>query len=124
MPIPERMRLQTQLEQLKQLLQETPGSFSLATAGAALEAVSQGWIQLREDLLREEARCPESEEEILPLLVLWERVYALYRQAANFYGGLAGESIQHGSWEAAAYGMEGDWASAGPRPGSRLQVEG
>ena len=116
------------LEGVRRLLLESPGSFSVTAAGAALEQVTQGLLALN-DVLQAELRPGESLElglrtEVAQVLTMSGRVNALYRQAANFYGGLAAESVKNGAWDAASYNPDGDWKSAVPAPGSRVKAEG
>lgn len=116
------------LESVRRLLLESPGNFSVTAAGAALEQVAHGLLALNE-VLQAELRPGESLEaglrtEVAHVLVMAGRVKALYRQAANFYGGLAAESVKNGAWDAASYNPDGDWKSAVPAPGSRVKVEG
>ena len=116
------------LEGVRRLLIESPGSFSVTAAGAALEQVTQGLLALSE-VVEAELRPGERLEsglrtEVAQVLTMAGRVNALYRQAANFYGGLAAESVTNGAWDAASYNPDGDWKSAAPSPGSRVKVEG
>ena len=116
------------LEGVRRLLLESPGNFSVTAAGAALEQVTHGLLALN-DVLQAELRHGERLEpglrtEVAQVLTMAGRVNALYRQAANFYGGLAAESVKNGAWDAASYNPDGDWKSAVPAPGSRVKVEG
>ncbi len=120
--------VKTHLEGVRRLLVESPGSFSVTAAGPALAAVTQGLLALN-DAIREELApvgrlAPEVREEVSQILTLSGRVNALYKQAANFYGGLAAESVMNGSWDGASYSPDGEWKSAVPGPGSRLKTEG
>ncbi len=120
--------VKTHLESVRRLLVESPGSFSVTAAGAALAEVTQGLLALN-DALREELPPsgrlePKVREEVAQVLTLSGRVNALYRQAANFYGGLAAESVMNGAWDGASYNPDGEWKSAVPGPGSRLKTEG
>ena len=111
------------LESVRRLLVESPGTFSVTAAGAALDRVTEGLLALNEALRRDEL-VPDLRHEVTQVLTMSGRVNALYRQAANFYGGLAAESVKNGAWDAASYSADGDWKSAAPAPGSRLKVEG
>jgi hypothetical protein len=78
-----------QLDQVHQLLLDTPGKFSTITAGAALESVAEGLLALQKALAEDAAIPSEARMEIGSLFAFSRRVNALYRQAADFYGAVA-----------------------------------
>jgi hypothetical protein len=79
-------QLRERLEEVRTVLVERPGSFSLETVAPALEEVSQGLMALQAALERSEGRIsPEDQLEVGQLLTLSGRVGALYHQALSLY---------------------------------------
>ncbi len=79
-------QLRERLEEVRTVLVERPGSFSLETVGPALEEVSQGLIALQAALERSGGHIsPEDQVEVGQLLTLSGRVGALYHQALSLY---------------------------------------
>ncbi len=112
------------LEAIRRLLLQSPNQFSLVTAGAALEQVASSLIALNSALLAAPAVSPSLQQDLLEMQSLSVRVQSLYRQASSFYGGLAAESIKNGSWDAASYNPDGDWANPATQQGQRIATEG
>lgn len=82
-----RRQLRQRLEEVRTVLMERPGAFSLETVGPALEEVSAGLMALQGALERSEGRMrSEEQREIGQLLTLSGRVGALYHQALALYG--------------------------------------
>ena len=112
------------LSAIRRLLLQSPNQFSLVTAGAALEQVASRLIALNSALLAAPAVSPKLQQDLLEMQSLSVRVQSLYRQASSFYGGLAAESIKNGSWDAASYSPDGDWANPATQQGQRIATEG
>ncbi len=106
------------LTDIRQLLLHAPSTLSLVSTGPALEQITGDLLALSAALT---APSPDSLREIQALS---NSVQALYRQASSFYRGLAAESIKNGTWDAASYSPEGDWAQPFSNSSPRLLVEG
>lgn len=106
------------LTDIRQILLHAPSSLSIESAGPALEQITGDLLALNAALT---APSPDSLREIQALS---NSVQALYRQASSFYSGLAAESIKNGTWDAASYSPEGDWAQPLSNSSPRLLVEG
>ena len=113
------------LDAIRRLLLESPSEFSLLTAGSALDQVSFSLIALNAGLQDASFELsPNLKQELLEMQSLSARVQALYRQASSFYSGLAAESIKNGTWDAASYSPDGDWANPASQHGRRVEAEG
>lgn len=113
------------LDAIRRLLLESPSEFSLLTAGSALDQVSFSLIALNAGLQGASSDLsPNLKQELLEMQSLSARVQALYRQASSFYSGLAAESIKNGTWDAASYSPDGDWANPASQHGRRVEAEG
>ena len=107
-------KIKTGLTGIRQLLLHSPSSLSVESTGPALE-------QIKVDLLAlNTALSPANSDLLHEIQALSHSIQALYRQAFSFYGGLAAESIMNGTWEAASYLPDGDWAQ--PTSSSTLRV--
>ena len=100
--------IEQSLESIRLALVERPAEFSPSTAGPALERAAAGLLKLQNAFaITPPADESELETELRQLLLLSNRVQALYRQAMTFYGGLASELVANGAWDAASYGPDG-----------------
>ncbi len=106
------------LTDIRQLLLHAPSSLSLESTGPALEQITFDLLALNAALP------PPSRAWLQEIQILSNSVNALYRQASSFYSGLAAESIKNGTWDAASYSSEGDWAKPLSNATPRVLVEG
>ena len=95
-----------------------PSSLSIESTGPALEQITGDLLALNAALTA------PSSESLREIQALSKSVQSLYRQASSFYSGLAAESIKNGTWDAASYSPEGDWAQPLSNSSPRLLVEG
>ena len=118
-------KIQAGLTDIRQLLLHAPSSLSIESTGPALEHITGDLLALNVALLARNAALTEpSPDSLLEIQALSNSVQALYRQASSFYSGLAAESIKNGTWDAASYSSEGDWAQPLFNSSPRLLVEG
>lgn len=123
-PVQFTLDIKSGLEAIRRLLLQSPNQFSLVTAGSALDQVASSLIALTSAILAAPVVSPGLQQDLLEMQSLSERVQSLYRQASSFYGGLAAESIKNGSWDAASYNPDGDWANPATKQGQRIATEG
>lgn len=109
--------IKSTISQIRELLLMRPTALSMVTVGPLFG-------QLQQDLTSLSVASPTPpRQDLLEIQELSNRVQALYRSAASFFGGLSAEAIDNGVWDAAAYSPEGEWAQPAAYS-TRLRTEG